>query len=193
MEDHLQAGRRRVTTADRIKTVRSALRLHRDQKGDDRCWVDDWFVWAALEDQPPEPAAAPSFEEGMKKCHAFYERRRADTADVVPANANHDPQAWDADLAKMNEAQREAELERLLAAIRKHRDAGSLTADDDRALYRTLPENLPADFRLPPREEFLGEAKAPRAGCPSFWRSHANCPGAHDLHRWGPCKAAKTK
>ena len=37
-------------------------------------------------------------------------------------------------------------------------------------------------------EEFIGEAKAPHAGCPAFWRSHANCPvERHNLHRWGPC------
>jgi hypothetical protein len=78
---------------------------------------------------------------------------------------------------------------RLGAAILRHRDIADRprTADDDRALYAVLPEKLPADFRLPPEDEFLGEAKAPHAGCPSFWRSHAACPAAHDLHRWGPC------
>jgi hypothetical protein len=89
------------------------------------------------------------------------------------------------------------ELVKLQDAILAHREVGNKprTVEDDRQLYRVLPEKLPADFRLPPKEDFLGEAKAPTAGCPSFWRSHFGCSGcgecaqkASDLHKWGPCK-----
>ncbi len=79
----------------------------------------------------------------------------------------------------------------LQQSIRAHRDIFSKkrTLEDDRTLYALLPEKIPADFRLPPEPEFLGEAKAPRAGCPSFWRSHSTCATSdHDLHKWGPCK-----
>lgn len=57
-------------------------------------------------------------------------------------------------------------------AIRAHRDARG----DDRLPYAVLPEKIPCDFRLPPEAEFLGEAIAPHAGRPSFWRSHSACP-----------------
>jgi hypothetical protein len=65
-------------------------------------------------------------------------------------------------------------------------------------LYALLPERLPADTRLPPRPEFLGEKKAPHAGCPSYVRSHAGC----STHRscsfmvWGdgcPARPKKSK
>lgn len=178
------------TLLDQIKTVRAAIRYHRDQKGDDRCWVDDERLWALLPDAPPEPRALPSFEDMMKKCGAFYHLRRADVPDPIPAQAQHDPLQWDADLETMSEADAEQELSRLHEAARRHRSIQDrdLTIEDDRQLYRVLPEQLTADFRLPPEPDFLGEANAPAAGCPSFWRSHQHCPNStHDIHVWGPC------
>ncbi len=80
---------------------------------------------------------------------------------------------------------------RLEDGLRIHRDISGRprTIEDDRVLYSVLPEKIPADFRLPPRSEFLGEVRSPHAGCPAFWRSHNGCSATrHDLHQWGPCK-----
>ena len=126
----------------------------------------------------------------MKKCGAFYRYRRTEIPDPEPMGAITDPKEWDSDLILMTQEELEGELLRIRAAVRTHREINGRerTVDDDRELYSILPERLPADFRLPLESDFLGEAKAPHAGCPSFWRSHETCAaGAHDMHTWGPC------
>ncbi|MDP3963143.1 MAG: hypothetical protein Q8Q39_01465 [bacterium] len=171
---------------------RGVIRRHRDAKGDDRCWIDDWTVWVMLDDTSDPPTYLPSLERAMRLCRRFHLCRNANAADLVPADAITDPAHWDDDLATTDAVWLVEELARMQQAIRWHRDIGDRprTVDDDRLLYAVLPEKLPADFRLPPPEDFLGENKAPGAGCPSFWRSHLNCPvEQHDLHRWGPCVA----
>lgn len=167
--------------------MREAIRAHRDARGDDRCWLDDYVVWAKLADTPPEPENPPPYEEAMKNCRDYFNLRRGDKA---PANVRM-PENPDGDLENMPPEELARETEKLRAAIRAHRDITGRprTIEDDRALYAALPEKTEADFRLPPEPDFLGERKAPHAGCPSFWRSHGNCPARrHDLHRWGPCK-----
>ena len=174
-----------------IKVRRDYVRWHRDQKMDDRCWIDDLGLWEFLRDTPPHEGKMLSFEEGMRLCKEFYAHRRAEAPDAIPAHALIDPAQWDLDLRGMHHAELVAELHKIQITIQAHRDIKDRkrTLEDDRALYALLPEKLPADFRLPPEPDFLGEAKAPKAGCPSFWRSHGNCATEkHDLHRWGPCK-----
>jgi len=178
-----------------IVNTRNAIRAHRDAKGDDRCWLDDYLVWECIKGSFQSPLQPPLFEQGMDMCRAFYKLRNSSKADVPPPEAIHDKTQWDADLNDMDDVQLTEELALLQSAIRAHRDAGGkpLTIEDDRALYAVLPEKLPADFRLPPEQDFLGEAKAPHAGCPSFWRSHEGCKTKrHDLHKWGPCRGDET-
>lgn len=129
------------------------------------------------------------FEQGMACCRSFYDHRRSDSSDALLLQSHIDPTMWDEDLAAMDEAGLEAEVQKLLSALRKHRDIAGRerTLDDDRALYEILPEKIPADFRLPSKAEFIDGVK-PGCGCPNFWKSHENCPTKmHDLHRWGPC------
>lgn len=167
---------------------REAIRLHRDQKGDDRCWLDDYLVWKLLDDTRAMPQF--SMEEGMEKCKEFFAHRNSDFTDSRHPEAVVDRNLWDADLASCNEFKLFIELLMVQNAILEHREVHGRprTIADDRMLYSLLPEKKPADFRLPSRDKFLGEAKAPHAGCPSFWRSHANCPKERcDLHNWGPC------
>lgn len=173
-------------TLQAVVEMRDAIRAHRDARGDDRCWLDDYSVWAQLPDTPPEPVAPPAYEDAMKKCRDYFNHRRSDRP---PAEADASAQP-DADLGNMDERQLNQERLRLQDAIRTHRDVAGRprNIEDDRALYSALPEKTEADFRLPPEADFLGEARAPHAGCPSFWRSHGNCAAArHNLHRWGPC------
>jgi hypothetical protein len=169
-----------------IKERRCGIRLHRDQKGDDRCWLDDYRVWRFLRESPCVPTRVPN--DAGKKCWEFYTYRRASRPDGVPRDAICDPALWDSDLVSMHREALVAELLRIQAAIRVHRDASEPRAIwNDRQLYAVLPENIPADFRLPSEAAFLGRAHAPCAGCPSFWESHARCSAPHDFHRWGPC------
>ena len=170
---------------------RKVIREHRDQVGDDRCWLDDYLVWDMLDDSMSRPLALPTFTDGMNKCEIFYIFRRAENKDPTPKSAILNPTLWDKDLDHLTPSQLWYELSRLQNAISKHRDIfdRNRSIDDDRELYNVLPEKIPADFRLPPKEEFLGEAKAPTAGCPSFWRSHGQCTTRdHNFHCWGPCK-----
>ncbi len=173
-----------------IIECRHAIRQHRDARGDDRCWLDDYKIWALIPGSFPAPLEVPPMEEAMDMCRAFYKLRGSDTADETPADAVRDPQHWDEDIEKMSDEQLTEELVRIKTAVRRHRDAACspITIGEDRELYSILPEKIPADFRLPLEAEFLGEAQAPDAGCPSFWRSHAHCKAkCHDLHKWGPC------
>jgi hypothetical protein len=173
---------------DAIFERRSAIRVHRDAMGDDRCWLDDYLVWGLVEGLPMEPPDAVRYDEsGMAMCRGFYRHRRAEDPDPVPADAILDADHWDDDIWRMSQTELVDELARIQSAIKAHHENSPVTIKEDRVLYAILPEKMPADFRLPPEEKFLGEALAPRAGCPSFWRSHAKCGEACDLHKWGPC------
>lgn len=173
----------------KIQEIRQAIRQHRDQKGDDRCWLDDYRVWACIEGSPADPEALPSFEDGMEQCRAFFLHRRAEQADPLPPDAIQDPQKWNGDLQTLSELELQTVLTALQEAIQTHRDIHDRprTLQDDRALYAILPEKIPADFRLPPEHIFLGEETVD-VGCPAFWKSHKACPcKEHNLHAWGPC------
>jgi len=178
-----------------IEECRAVIRRHRGQRGDNRCWLDDWSVWVMLSDTPEPPKQPPPFEKAMRLCREFWTHRRAETVDSAPADANFVVRTWDDDLPRMGDSELLTHLILVLEAIRLHRDAPlserrPRTIDDDRRLYAVLPEKVSADFRLPTESEFLGEALSPYAGCPAFWRSHASCPVKdHDLHTWGPCKS----
>ena len=173
----------------RIKKLRSVIREHRDQKGDDRCWIDDYMVWNELP-ETKKKIHLPTYDEGMERCRKFYENRNSDHVDEMPKEAICDQTRWDEDLSGMNYQQLIGELFKLEDAIKKHYQitGRERTFHDDQELYDVLPEKIPADFRLPCKEEFLGTAK-PGAGCPNFWRSHQYCETEkHDLHEWGPCR-----
>ncbi len=172
-----------------IRGRRKAIRYHRDQKGDDRCWLDDDLLYAFLDDSPPARQKLPPFKQTMERCTQFYLFRRATEPDPIPHGAILDPLRFDEDLFSITRDAILAEILKIQRGIKKHRDVRNRPQSiyDDRELYALLPEKLPADFRLPARERFLGETASPHAGCPSFWRSHEACGGTCNLRRWGPC------
>jgi hypothetical protein len=180
----------REAIADR----RAVIRAHRDAKMDERCWLDDYLVWDMADGSPPDISGPPPFDEAMQRCRDFYHHRRAETAEPLPDGNSASTAGMNDDLPNMPQAQLAKALTALQAAIKAHRDVKDRprNLNDDRALYAALPEQVAADFRLPPEPDFLGEAKAPHAGCPSFWRSHEKCSGKHDMHGWGPCGGEKT-
>lgn len=175
---------------DAVRERRKIIREHRDAKGDHRCWVDDYAIWAALDDSPF--VSAKSIKElGMTQCEFFYKYRRSEIADPVPSDAILDSSQWDDDLYTMSRVELVNELIKTQVAIQTHRNAQynrPSTIDDDRRLYAMLPEKIPADFRLPAKEKFLGRELAPNAGCPAFWESHGKCGEECTIREWGPCK-----
>ncbi|MDO8495257.1 MAG: hypothetical protein Q7S32_01865 [bacterium] len=174
-----------------IKERREALRYSRDQRGDDRCFLDDYKIWAFVEDTPRFSAYflnSMPMQVKMSLCVMFYEFCRTEEPDPVSPDAILDSARWNEDIGSMFWEELLGELIKIQQAIVKHRDIldRPRTAQDYRDLYSVLPEKVPADFRLPPREEFLGRAKN-GAGCPQFWESHEACLHFCDLHQWGPC------
>lgn len=176
-----------------IKERRTVIREHRDQRGDDRCWLDDWLVWRMLDDTLGLPTKPPKFEDAMMLCRQFWTYRRSEMPEPIPINVIFDPGKWDNDLFYKTGIQFLDELVLIQETIRAHRDVAlahkrPLAVEDDRKLYYVLPEKVPADFRLPPEDQFLGESGTLRIGCPVFWKSHMDCKTiCHNLHQWGPC------
>jgi hypothetical protein len=128
----------------------------------------------------------------MEKCTAFFTFRNAKKRDPIPEGAIRHHSKWDADLELMGPEQLLTELYRIQLAIGAHAFIKGRPRDieADRYLYLVLPEKLTADFRLPSRRNFLGEGRAPKAGCPPFWRSHLKCRECIkvcNIHEWGPC------
>ena len=76
----------------------------------------------------------------------------------------------DKDLESLSKEELQQEILRLRTGIREHRDAKGHDRCwlDDIDLYNLLPEKLPADTKLPDREEFL-------TNCNKFYENR-QCP-----------------
>jgi hypothetical protein len=59
------------------KRLRDAIRYHRDQKGDDRCWVDDLRLYEALPEPPTnyDPTLPPE-DVFLANCKRFCQSRQ---------------------------------------------------------------------------------------------------------------------
>lgn len=76
----------RLTITDLISQVElleNAIRKHRDQKGDDRCWLDDQELYSVLNEPIPESAGIlPTKEIFLGNCEKYYQcRKKSDNAD----------------------------------------------------------------------------------------------------------------
>lgn len=62
-----------LTVAEKYHALQGAVRRHRDQRGDDRCWMDDHELYAALPEgyEPPPLDVAICIEH----CHKFLATR----------------------------------------------------------------------------------------------------------------------
>ena len=56
--------------------LRNIIREHRDQRGDDRCWLDDFLLYAALPDRIPALSTLPPKEVFMPSCERFHDTRQ---------------------------------------------------------------------------------------------------------------------
>ncbi len=61
----------------RIAQLEAAIRKHRSQKLDDRCWLDDEELYSALDDGVKADTALPPKETFLSNCNRFWECRQA--------------------------------------------------------------------------------------------------------------------
>lgn len=94
-----------VARADRDRLL-VAIRNHRDQRGDDRCWLDDEALYAALPEGYTPPAREVAVELAL--CEKFIQCRRHPVTEYVS------PQRMIEEL--------EAEVKRLQQQIVRHCD-----------------------------------------------------------------------
>lgn len=63
--------------ADELDRLRAAIRKHRDEKGDSRCWLDDAELYASLVALAPVETALPPKCEFLESCSRFWEQRQS--------------------------------------------------------------------------------------------------------------------
>lgn len=128
--------------------IRRDIRWHRDQVGDDRCWLDDLKLYTHIPGYlEPYANGMQSRRSFMMLCKRFYENRQNPTETARKRGGVDDA---DNDVCGMDRMAIATEIARLRAGIRKHRAAGAgRTWRDDNSLYLLLPERLPAATRLP--------------------------------------------
>jgi len=186
-------GRTEIVAA--IRSRRKAIRAIRDSIGDNRCWADDPYLNEALEGSPK----ATKLIEGMTQkerqdaCENFWKFRKAAEPDPKPRTL-WTKDRWDKDLTGLMNGGLLKKLIELQEAIARHRDVPKRLKrmhklKDDRDLFAILPEHghVQTDFRLPPREEFLGLKLAPNAGCVAFWEGHEEDEAPCSFLGWAPC------
>lgn len=61
---------------ERLATLEAAIREHRDQEGDDRCWLDDAKLYAALGESGHDTSLPPKCEF-LESCSRFWEQRQS--------------------------------------------------------------------------------------------------------------------
>jgi hypothetical protein len=92
--------------ADELDRLRSAIREHRDQRGDDRCWLDDVKLYHALDGEVSgatlDGMKLPPRCDFVESCTRYWNQRQRPTATYF------EPE-------QMTLAQLQAEVERLRA------------------------------------------------------------------------------
>lgn len=70
MKDSLRA------MAFKVQELRNAIRVHRDERGHDRCWLDDQKLYQSLPEASPGDLNLPPKEEFIQNCHRYWEHRQ---------------------------------------------------------------------------------------------------------------------
>lgn len=67
-----------ILTLYEIRRLRQGIRYHRDQKGDDRCWVDDVRLYELLPEGPTEgyDSKLPTRDVFLANCARFHDSRQ---------------------------------------------------------------------------------------------------------------------
>lgn len=59
-----------------VQALRDAIRIHRDERGHDRCWFDDQKLYQSLPEALPGDLDLPPKEEFIQNCHRYWEHRQ---------------------------------------------------------------------------------------------------------------------
>lgn len=59
-----------------VERLRGAIRQHRDERGHDRCWMDDQRLYEVLPESVDVDTTLPPKECFLKNCEKFYENRQ---------------------------------------------------------------------------------------------------------------------
>lgn len=73
-----------------VMKLRNSIRYHRDQKGHDRCWIDDYKLYALLEDidQTSINYQMPDKKCFLDNCEKYYNERIRQTDIETPIIEN---------------------------------------------------------------------------------------------------------
>jgi hypothetical protein len=87
-----------LAAADRVEKLEAAIRKHRDQRGDDRCWLDDMELYAVIGDAvSPKILELPEKSEFLGNCARYWEcRQRHEDADEAVREYKDQPASAEA-------------------------------------------------------------------------------------------------
>jgi hypothetical protein len=74
MSQYGEAGARQ-TDRCRVSQLEAAIRTHRDQHADDRCWLDDQELYKVLNDGNLGDNRVGNKEEMLKNCSRYLDKR----------------------------------------------------------------------------------------------------------------------
>lgn len=126
-----------LAVCEYVEKLSAAIRKHRDQRADDRCWLDDLELYAVLDDEVVADNTLPPRELFLANCARYYDRR-----------------------CKAGDWPAYQQLEALLAAYRAKRavdGGGGLEKDDGSVTPKRVwaaPEHYEADLLI---EKLEGE------------------------------------
>lgn len=65
----------KLDLVDRIEELEAAIRIHRDARGQDRCWENDLELYALLPEGVPEgyTGGMPTREEFLAGCAEYFD------------------------------------------------------------------------------------------------------------------------
>src|SRR5580658_2464585 len=78
----------RDAAVDEIERLQDAIRQHRDERGDDRCWADDERLYAVLPEGYTPPVREVAVE--LENCKRFLECRRNPKTEYVSSQVEID-------------------------------------------------------------------------------------------------------
>lgn len=67
-----------MTPEQRVSQLETAIRTHRDQRGDDRCWLDDAELYAVLGNEEADFKLPPR-QTFLQNCSRYWECRQKST------------------------------------------------------------------------------------------------------------------
>ncbi len=134
-----------------VLRIRGDIRWHRDQRGDDRCWLDDIKLYENLPGYiNPYSQRVPPKVEFLRLCGVFQSNRQV-PGEHVTHTESAQPRNADEDLDAMDKETLILEVNKLRNGIHTHLEKGEKRGyADDAALYALLPERTKAITRLPP-------------------------------------------